>query len=88
MIVRTRRTIFALNRCSSVSKFEHGQAQAMGIGIAFSNPTGPLGRDGTRTMWRSDLARSVQSRAGKGPETQQSKVTIRHWTVPAARANH
>ena len=46
MIVRTRRTIFALNRSSSVSKFEHGQAQAMGIGIAFSNPTGPLGATG------------------------------------------
>ena len=63
MIVGTLPTIFALNWCSSVSKFEHGQAQAMGIGSAFSNPTGPLGRDETRTICRTRLARC----AGSGP---------------------
>ena len=39
--------IFALNWCSSVSKFEHAGAQAMGIGITFSGQTGPLGRTET-----------------------------------------
>ena len=62
MIVGTLPTIFALNWCSSVSKFEHGQAQAMGIGSALLNPTGPFGRDKARTIWRTWLARCVGSR--------------------------
>lgn len=64
MIVETLPTIFALNWCSSVSKFEHDQAQAMGIGGAFSNQTGPLGCDQTRT----NLPHQVRPDApGPGP---------------------
>ncbi len=48
MIVGRRPVIFALNRCSSVSKFEHGQAQAMGIDAARSNPTGRPDRNKTQ----------------------------------------
>jgi hypothetical protein len=69
MIVGTLPTIFALNWCSSVSKFEHVQAQAMGIGSAFSNQTGPLGRDKTLlTICRSGLADGFGPRPVKGPK--------------------